>query len=466
MKLSSHTIIVEDYPVIGEHLVYSTRTQALVKINQELREVLGRLTPRIPLEEPRYRSDLENLHRMGIIVTDEQEEREKLKSFLQQLKFSYDRSKFVATILTTYGCNLKCVYCFEESTRTTEKLDFATGEQILVWLKRRVEHLGYSGVLLNYYGGEPLLNPGAIEHISGDMKQWCESKGLDFAMTMQTNGYLMTPALVDRLKKLNLIRVRISVDGAKDNHDRNRPLRGGGGTFERITENIRQCVDKVKIGISVGVEGDKTEPLEELLRCFTEWGILHKMGEFVASPIHPTLGPTGHPEAIRGSECMCNHEDKTLASSIRKINSLMKKNGLPYKSGMSTNACTLIRENSGVTIDQKGRIYRCQSLLGHPEFALGDVWHDEFNDTQREFRDLDVWKQCPVDCTYLPMCSGGCRLMSFVGGNKNFKVASCKKPYLNEMASEFIKRDYERLMAEKRSEQKDLKAVGIAGHTC
>ncbi|MCK5013842.1 MAG: SPASM domain-containing protein, partial [Candidatus Omnitrophica bacterium] len=107
-----------------------------------------------------------------------------------------------------------------------------------------------------------------------------------------------------------------------------------------------------------------------------------------------------------------------------------------------------------VTIDQQGRFYRCNSLLGHPEFAIGDARHDEFNETQKEFRDLDVWKQCPVDCAYLPMCSGGCRLMSFVGGNKNFKVVSCKKDYLNEMAPEFIKRDYDRMLAQKHDIEK------------
>ena len=49
--------------------------------------------------------------------------------------------------------------------------------------------------------------------------------------------------------------------------------------------------------------------------------------------------------------------------------------------------------------------------------------------------------------------------MSFVGGNKNFKVAACKKPYLNEMAPEFIKRDYDRIMAQKQEEKKKIVVV-------
>jgi len=459
MKLSNHTIIVNDYPEANQYLVYNTRTQALVKIDQNLKNVLDRLSQNGRAVSSDYQTQLEHFYKMGILVRDEQEDFNRLKAHLNQLKYSYDRSRFMATILTTYACNFKCVYCFEESSRENVKLNFETQELVIGWLKRRVQRLGYKGLLLNYYGGEPLLNPAAIEHISGEMKQWCASQGIDFAITMQTNGYLMTPELIDKLNKFNLQKVRISIDGVKENHDHKRPLRGGGSTFDRIIKNIKDCVDKVEICISVGYEGDHIEPIEQLIAYFKELGILRKLGQFICSPIHPTLGPKGNPTSIQGSECMCGHEDKTMASAARKIKELMVQNGLPYKSGMSTAACTLVRENSGVIIDQHGRLYRCNSLLGHSEFAIGDVRYDEFNEMQKEFRDLDVYRQCPTDCTYLPMCSGGCRLMSFVGGNKNFKVASCKKPYLNEMAPEFIKRDYDRMVAQKQEREK--KAVMV-----
>jgi len=47
-------------------------------------------------------------------------------------------------------------------------------------------------------------------------------------------------------------------------------------------------------------------------------------------------------------------------------------------------------------------------------------------------------------------------MMAFVGGNKNFKVDSCKKPYLNEMAAEFIKRDYDKKVAQKQEKEKNV----------
>ena len=433
--------------------MFSTRTQAMVKIDQGLKDILDSIGKNGNHFSLQHKEDLEQLYKMGILVRNEEDEQAKLKNFFNQLKYGYDRSKFAVTILTTYACNFKCVYCFEESSREHVKLDFEKQELVIIWLKKRVQRLGYKGVWLNYYGGEPLLNLQAIEHISSEMKQWCEAKGLNFDMTIQTNGYLMTPDLIDQLMPLGLKRVRVSVDGDKEKHDRNRPLRGGGATFDRIIKNIQDCADKIEICVSMGYEKDDIRPIEGLVKYLDGLGILHKLGEFICSPIIPSLGPKGNPKAICGSECMCNQEDHIMAKAVGKIKDLMDRNSLKYTCNMSINACGLVRENSSVTVDPGGDLYRCNSLLGHPEFAIGDVRHDGFNETQKEFRDLDVWKQCPTDCTYLPMCSGGCRLISFVGGNKNFKVVSCKESYLNEMAPVFIKRQYDQMAAQKKGHQ-------------
>jgi uncharacterized protein len=189
-----------------------------------------------------------------------------------------------------------------------------------------------------------------------------------------------------------------------------------------------------------------TRAIEQLLEYFKELGVLHKLGRFIFSPIHATLGPRGQPEKIRGSECMCNYEDENLIASNKKIRALLEKYRLPTKNGMSTSTCPLTRENAGVTIDQHGRLDKCKSMLGHPELAVGDVRDNTYNDQHREFVNLDVWQQCPTDCTYMPMCSGGCRLSAFLK-NQNFKTPTCHKAYLNKMAPEFIKQDYEALMA-------------------
>ena len=111
---------------------------------------------------------------------------------------------------------------------------------------------------------------------------------------------------------------------------------------------------------------------------------------------------------------------------------------------MAIAACPLTRENACVTIDQRGRIFKCNSMLGYPEFAVGDVRDNSYNEKHEEFLNLYVWQKCPQDCTYLPMCGGGCRFMAFLE-NKNFIAPTCKRNYLDEVAPEFIRKEYEAL---------------------
>jgi uncharacterized protein len=117
---------------------------------------------------------------------------------------------------------------------------------------------------------------------------------------------------------------------------------------------------------------------------------------------------------------------------------------------MSTSVCPVTRDEAAVTIDQQGRIFKCNSMLGHPELATGHVKDNEYNQQHQTFIHLDVYNQCPQDCTYMPMCSGGCRLSSFLN-NQNFRTPSCHKPYLNKMAPEIIKQEYQARLSQKLS---------------
>ena len=114
MKLSKFNLWVEDYPDKHEYLVFNTRTQAIIKINQELKQVLDGISSDIEQTTGnKLKENLNALKENGIIVKDEQEEQAKLKDFFQQLKFESDALPFEVTILTTYNCNFRCVYCFE-----------------------------------------------------------------------------------------------------------------------------------------------------------------------------------------------------------------------------------------------------------------------------------------------------------------------------------------------------------------
>jgi uncharacterized protein len=442
MQWSNQTIIVaHDLSCGMQYLLYQTRTQALVKIEREIKELIDAFADPVMQErKERFAQEISDLHRLGLIVQDETEDMNRLKDFFQQLKYKTDRC-FAVQILTTYACNFDCPYCFQRTTRRAQKMPVETQHQVIRWIQNRILRFGYQDCHLNFYGGEPLLNPDMIEYVADTMKGWCASRGIRFRFSLQTNGYLLTRQMVIRLKELGLSSMRISVDGPKDVHDRNRPLAGGGGTFERVIKNIRETADLVKIHISATYVDGNVEPIIALLDYLDVEGILHRLGDFLFAPAHAALGPKDKEEEVRAASCQCHHGDQQLEAATRRLNAVMESKGMPVKNRLSVTTCPLTRQNSGVTIDQEGRLYRCNSMIGHPKFSIGDVFHDDFNQQQAEFRDLDVWRQCPVDCRYLPICSGGCRLMGFLE-HRNFRVPACKKSYLDRILPDMVRKEY------------------------
>ena len=451
MKLSKYALFVDDYPNPGEHLVYHTRTQALLKITRSLYDVLDSIRRTGVTTETQYEENLKELYRMGILVRDEADDLERLERFMEQKKWGINQSAFHATVLTTYNCNFACTYCFEESTRTSsQKLDHATSVQVVDWLQRKIKKLGIRLVELNYYGGEPLLNQPVMEYISSRMKDWCDSRQVRFKMSVQTNGALLTPEFVDKYLPLGLVGAQVTVDGTKEVHDRQRPMRGSGnGTFDVVIQNLLDVADKIKITIAAGYDkGDPTVILD-LMDYLDSIGLLKKIKKLTYSPIHPTLGPKDHPEHVVSSGCLSNYETDTLLNADRVIKEAMEKKGILTGSGLSASMCPVTTGDSAVTIDTQGLIFKCNAMLGHPELAVGSIHEDEYNERHRSFMAMDAWKKCDADCPYVPLCNTGCRLFSmFKAGD--FAAKSCERSYMDKFVPDAIKKEYDNQMLKKK----------------
>ena len=449
MRLSKYSLFVADYPNPGEYLIYHTRTQSLIKIDRQLKGILDDLkgNPDLALSAGQQ-ENLSALYRMGILVRDEADDRERLEKFMEQKKYGINQEYFMATILTTYNCNFACTYCFEESTRTSsQKLDKPTADLIIAWLKKKIETLGVKKLELNYYGGEPLLNQSMIEYITPQMKSWCESRRMKFLFSMQTNGALLTPELVDRYIPMGLAGAQVSIDGTKEVHDRQRPMRGtGAGTFDTVIQNVAAVADKIRITLAAGYDKGDPGVILELIEHLDSIGLLKKIKKLTYSPIHPTLGPEGHAENIVSPGCMSNYKTEALIAADAKIKQMMEKKGLLTKSGLSVSMCPVTTGDSGVTIDTNGLIFKCNAMLGHPDLAVGNIREESYNARHESFMKADAWKKCDSDCPYVPLCNTGCRLFSFFK-YQDFAAKSCERDYMDAFVSQAIKKEYENQMA-------------------
>jgi uncharacterized protein len=146
-----------------------------------------------------------------------------------------DRRKGNIILYPTEACNFRCVYCYEE--HAPKAMPVGVIEAIKKLIRRRMEDL--DALTIGWFGGEPLLAIRAIDEISSFIL--AERKafpGLAYKAHMSTNGYLLSREMFVHLCELGVSHFQVSLDGDADEHDKTRILGNGGGTFDRIWNNL------------------------------------------------------------------------------------------------------------------------------------------------------------------------------------------------------------------------------------
>jgi len=445
MKQSRFNLWVKDYPDPGYSLVYNARTQALFKIDPGLCRALTDLNSGKRTEtDPALSRYVPALLSNGIIVETDELEQEKIDNFFQEMQSGASFLPFEVTLLTTYSCNFRCPYCFEGSVKECVFLNKETSSRIISWIRHKTLELGFKKLFLVFYGGEPLLHPGPIYDISSRLKKWAGEQGIEFKFGIITNGSLLTPELVDRLKPLGLEEVRTSLDGTREAHNKKRPFADGAPTFDLILENIKAVIDKIPVGLTGCFDRENLDSIIPLIDFLEKEGLLHKFSRIDFSPLAPRLGEKDRPGKIELGNCLSFFDNKGLSREILEIKKELLRRKVCKSVDLAVNACSLIMEKGGVAIDPYGDIYKCNALIGYKEFSVGNVREPAFNERFRDFLKIKAWEQCPQDCPYLLLCQGGCRLFSYLEQNC-FDRKSCKKEYLDNIVPELIKLEYQRL---------------------
>ena len=178
------------------------------------------------------------------------------------------RAPIRTTFLITKRCNLMCKHCYIGSSpyERTHELTFPQVEDVL-------KKLANADVFIIYFtGGEPFVRPDFMKILE-------LASDLGFGVGISTNGTLLNDDTVRRLARLNVVKIQVSLDGAKkETHEFIR----GPGTFDRtiaaikkLTEhnvpvgittvfhrgNIKELKDIVLLANMLGVRGIKVSPL-------------------------------------------------------------------------------------------------------------------------------------------------------------------------------------------------------------
>lgn len=140
------------------------------------------------------------------------------------------------TIMPTELCNFRCVYCYEDHIKPA--MPKAIQKALVKFVEKNIDQ--YKGLWIEWFGGEPLLAMDAVEYLSMHFIQICKTHKKPYRAGMTTNGYLLNYDLFTKLYHLKVQHFQITIDGDEETHNSQRPLAGGGDTYNRIINNLKE----------------------------------------------------------------------------------------------------------------------------------------------------------------------------------------------------------------------------------
>ena len=296
----------------------------------------------------------------------------------------------------TFKCNLKCVHCLSDSG-TPNKEEFGSDDCF-----RLIDQLTDLKVFqVNIGGGEPFIRDDFMDILS-----YAHKKGL--VTCVSTNGTFIDNDIAQRLAKLKMLYLQVSLDGV--NAEVNDRIRGK-GTYKRILEAI-SCLASNKVPFSINtvltrLNYSQLDPLRGLAK---EYGAELRVSRFRPSG----RGKSNRKELVPDkdqleafAEWLGQHDLVRTGDSFFCLTSeKRRRNGLDMCGAAKMTCC----------ISPTGNVYPCAFLQEEP-FKVGNVRAMSFKEMWdnsivfNQLRNLNV-ETCKT-CTRFESCRGGCPAMAY-----------------------------------------------------
>ena len=251
-------------------------------------------------------------------------------------------------LLVTEDCNLFCKYCFHKAK--PEKMSPAMAVTAIKFLKPQSEE----NLIINFFGGEPFLNPSAIKAVIAHV----DSLNLKYRFGICTNGTIFDEELLEILKSKKAS-IQVSLDGDKETHNANR------GKHEETVTNIKKML---AMGITPSVR--MTYTAENVERLADNAAFIYSLG--VNRIMHQAvMDNSWTDEAVakfkrqhdKMIQFVSNNTDLHFSFFDRLFNYRDLSEGLLCKAGKTL-----------VAVLPNGDVYPCHRFASQRTYKLGDIY--------------------------------------------------------------------------------------------
>ncbi|RPI76228.1 MAG: radical SAM protein [Desulfobacteraceae bacterium] len=196
---------------------------------------------------------VKELYEKRFLIEENKNEKNMLAKYVEMIRHKNRIAKFSKVIfLISAKCNLACKGCYHhffDFKGTDMTGDFAglILEGLFPYLKKR----GIAESQISFLGYEPLLN---FETLSRIYEQACSmgaEYGIKTSFKIFTNAFSINEKMYKWIEQNKFkLRMKVSIDGIKEDNDKRRVDFAGKGTHDRVVENIKRIM---MTGVECGV---------------------------------------------------------------------------------------------------------------------------------------------------------------------------------------------------------------------
>lgn len=337
------------------------------------------------------------------------------------------RSSLNAPLFIVYSitrlCNLKCFYCFADSSPKKAADELSTDDALSV-IDECVDN---KIVEIRFSGGEPLMRKDfftVLEHTHE-----CEIRSI-----VESNGTLVNKEAARKFKTLGVAVVGVSMDGGfPETHEKSRGVKG---CFKRSLSGIKNLTEEdIRIRINYRVTGENIEELPHLLDVLPSYDNIDYIQVYGIANVGRCQGDT-----------MLTHEESEKI--LAYIEHLKEEYPLDFSSGYGMYS-RRVPDDVFLTMKEQGESVSVEFPVCGAGRTQCNIWYnglvkpceiwpvEDAVGTIREDSLIHLWQNAPIfqqlrstdvacrKCPLFNSCGGGCRFESRLAGDLASPPPSC-----------------------------------------
>ena len=295
---------------------------------------------------------------------------------------------------------MRCKYCYE--TFKPNFMDTKVAIEACEWaLKRRKRK--EKPFHFDIFGGEPLLNFDVVYEV---LKFY--SGRSDVRFILFTNGSVWNDRLLELVKDKNYCVIQISIDGAKETQDLQRPFTDGKGSFDKVFANLKRLQSELNYDV----------PIKPVLSPSRVKYLIEDVG-FLVDEGFRLLGHSLLREDIadeKWTDEVFELYEQKLYELADYYEGLFKNKKSVVLSILMDPILSIIKKvnvacwagRTGVAVDSKGDIWPCARFRENGDL-MGNIYRpfkydlETYPFEQRNYKNLVC-----TECSLEGCCAGGC----------------------------------------------------------